>query len=195
MKIKICGITDLYDAQLAEAEGADYLGFIFYQKSPRYIDFKEAKNIIKYLHSAKPIGVFVDCSSEVVKQAVKDLSLYAVQIYQDLPLNLADVKKIRAIPVQNSQSLTELASPVDYFLLDTYHEEKLGGTGESFDWNLLPKDLSQVFLSGGIGMDNIARAQTLNPYAIDVCSRLEQYPGRKDAKQLKIFMREVRSWN
>lgn len=193
MKVKICGITRVSDAQLAERLGADFIGVIFAQKSPRCVDLPTAGEIGASLTSAGLVGVFVEQDVAQVEEIAHCVGLAAVQLYRPPTRRPMDVDYIQAIRVRDRNSFEAMDSLTpDYFLVDHYDENVMGGTGQSFDWSLLPSRLDKVFLSGGISEANARRACELKPYALDVCSSVEREPGIKDPAKLERFFEEVR---
>ena len=193
MKVKICGITRVSDAQLAERLGADFIGVIFAEQSPRRVDLATATQIGASLTSASLVGVFVEQDVAQVEETARCVGLAAVQLYRPPTRRPMDVDYIQAIRVRDSNSFDAMdALTPDYFLVDHYDENVMGGTGQSFDWSLLPSQLDKVFLSGGISETNARRAGELKPYALDVCSSIEREPGIKDPAKLERFFQEVR---
>ena len=199
VQVKICGITRLEDAHYAEWLGADFLGFIFYQGSLRYIAPKHAETIISSLHTAKSVGVFVDTPKDEILLIAKALKLWAVQVYHDIDImpGPQELKLIKSLRVQ-AQEVAALAmllpktqKDADYVLLDAYHQALMGGVGQKFDWTCLPKDLQRVFLAGGINAKNVAEAIKLKPFALDLSSSVELAPGIKDHAKLDEFFRAV----
>lgn len=193
--VKICGITHPDDAKVCEALGANFLGFIFAKNSKRTITPAVAEKIISQLTHGKAVGVFVEQSVTEIEALAKDLNLYAVQVYSAHSFNALTCRIIRSIRIAGPCDLQLIADfrnafPDDLILLDAYHPQQMGGSGHSFDWNLLPQDLGNCFLSGGINPDNVARALSYQPYAIDLSSGVEHSPGRKDHAKLKqLFAR------
>ena len=194
MKIKICGITSAGDARMAESLGADYVGIIFAKASPRCVDIPTAVDIAASLASARLVGVFVEHSVAEIDRIVERVGLHAVQLYCQPERRPEGAVYILAIRVRDRSSLRAMESSVpDYFLTDAHHEQAMGGTGQTFEWSLLQRQLDKVFLSGGIDADNVRRARRLNPYAIDVCSGVESRPGIKDQVKLEQFFEEARA--
>lgn len=194
MQVKICGITHLEDALLAEALGADFLGFVFEPSSARAIDYAKAKAIIAHLTKAKAVGVFVNQNHDEIDAIARDLNLAAVQLYEDYIFLKTPYQVIRALRIQGQKDFEKLPSLLnlyDYVLLDTYHPEQLGGSGQCFDWSLLPKDLQRCFLSGGIKPDNVRLALSYQPFAIDLASGVERQPGKKDQQKLMQLFKEI----
>jgi len=194
VKIKICGITSAADARLAESLGADYVGIIFAKASPRCVDVPAALDIAASLASARLVGVFVEHSVAEIERIVERVGLHAVQLYRQPERPPEGVVYILAIRVRDRSSLQAMESSVpDYFLTDAHVERAMGGTGQTFEWSLLPRQLDKVFLSGGIDAGNAREARRLNPYAIDVCSGVESRPGVKDPGKLEQFFEEARA--
>ncbi|MDA3861494.1 MAG: phosphoribosylanthranilate isomerase [Melioribacteraceae bacterium] len=195
MKIKICGITKLEDAQLCSKLGADAIGFIFYPKSKRYITPERAKEISlslpPFLHK---IGVFVNEKIEEVNKIAKLVKLTAVQLHGDeSPEYISQINP----PVLKSFGVDESFdfSILDNFnncgiILDVKDSVNFGGTGNKFDWNLIPKNIrSKVIIAGGVSNHNIDEIhKNINPYGIDISSSVEIEPGIKDKIKLeKLF--------
>ena len=194
MKIKICGITSSGDARMAESLGADYVGIIFAKASPRCVDIPAAVDIAASLATARLVGVFVEHSVAEIEKIVERVGLHAVQLYRQPERRPEGTVYILAIRVRDQSSLQAMESSVpDYFLTDAHVERAMGGTGQTFEWSLLPRQLDKVFLSGGIDAGNARRARRLNPYAIDVCSGVESRPGVKDQGKLEQFFEEARA--
>lgn len=190
-KLKICGTTNLEDALFCDALRVDYLGFIFHEQSPRYIDPVGAKFIIERLKRSKAIGVFVNEPLDKILKTAKYLGLWGIQIYEDLDIPAAsDLKVIRALRVKDKTDIAVAEMlldkhPHDFVLLDTYNRDKPGGTGETFDWKLLPKDLSRIFLAGGIHAGNVLDAALKGPYAVDMVTGVEASKGKKDFEKIR----------
>lgn len=204
LKIKVCGMKQAANiAAVAELQ-PDYLGFIFYQKSPRFIPEVSAE-LIKYVPSTiKTTGVFVNEDVQIVKQHIIKYNLKAIQLHgnEDVSycqeLKLADVEIIKAFGVDEHfdfEKLSAYLNVVDYFLFDTQTPAH-GGSGKVFDWSLLQnyKFEKPYFLSGGIDLLHIAEIkQIIDPrlYAVDVNSKFELEPGLKDVEKLKEFFKEM----
>jgi phosphoribosylanthranilate isomerase len=202
VKIKICGITNLEDAQLAAELGADALGFIFYPKSPRYIRVTDAANICHRLPPfVTKVGVFVDELEYEIEKALGECLLTALQFHGDEPPGFCQkfaAKAIKAIRVRAAESLRAAAEyDVDALLLDTYTDAQRGGTGMAFDWSLAVQAKQfgpPIILSGGLNADNVSEAiRAVQPYAVDVSSGVEREPGRKDPDKLRRFIERVKS--
>ena len=194
MKVKICGITNIEDALLCEKLGADALGFIFYDKSKRYIQPNSAVDIIKMLSPfTLKVGVFVNDIPENINAISKLAGLNIVQLHGDeIPKQMAEINLpiIKAFRVNDDFDFDILNDYKNcYFLFDTYSISEYGGTGKSFNWNIIPKHLEgKIILSGGISFSNIQRIiNEVNPYVVDLSSSVEEYPGKKSEIKLKKF--------
>jgi phosphoribosylanthranilate isomerase len=201
MKIKICGITNLADALLCESCGADAIGFIFYVGSKRQIMPDEAAEIVSHLNPLTiKVGVFVDENPALINQLVKDVGLNMVQLHGgETPedISLINVPVIKAFRVNDDFDFTVLNHYSNsYLLLDSYDKEELGGTGKTFNWQMIPEQLkSKIILAGGINSDNIDIIfQQIKPQAIDVSSSLEEYPGKKDKEKVIQFFKKIKSF-
>ena len=199
VKVKICGITNLADAEAAVEMGADLLGFNFYKKSPRYIDPEKAAQIISKLPAfIDTVGVYVNADLETIKGHIADGRLNWVQLHGDETPEFCNsfrqfsVKTIKAIAVKDKSSL-ELSEKyyTDAILLDAFDPKRYGGTGIAFDWNILGHMNKRVFLAGGINPENVQKAIELGVYGIDVCSGIESEPGKKDHKKMKKLFENI----
>ena len=201
VKIKICGMTQLKDALFAIEQGADAVGFIFYKKSPRSTTMKTVRDIILKLPPlAGTVGVFVDETVERVNKVADYCGLDMVQLHGDeSPAFCRKIHRrvIKAFRVKDFQSLKKLQKySVSGFLLDTFSDNLHGGTGKTFDWNLvLPaKKIGPVILAGGLTPSNIRQAVSqVRPYGVDVCSGVEKSPGVKDPEKVRAFLTNIRS--
>jgi len=191
------------DAMLACELGADALGFIFYRKSKRYIDPEAARSIVSNLPPFVTIvGVFVNHPLDEII-AIKDKTgIDTVQLHGDETpefCSLIPLKVIKAIRVEDDLDEDRVAQyPVQAILFDTYSDVEYGGTGKSFNWNIL-KDISykgNIILSGGLSAGNVAEAlRVVTPYAVDVNSGVESSPGKKDHMKLRKFIEAVKNGN
>lgn len=200
IKVKICGITNVDDAKAAARFGADAIGMIFYEKSPRFVSENKAKEIISHLPPLiVRVGVFVNPSRELVRQRIDSLNLDRVQFHgEESPAFCEEFgsRVIKAIQVKNMDSLSILKKyPANTFLLDTYHKDLYGGTGQTFDWRLAvkAKDYGRLILSGGLSPENISQAiRSVAPYGVDISSGVEETPGKKDHSKIKRLMEIIR---
>lgn len=204
MKLKICGMKQASNiASVAELQ-PDYLGFIFYQKSPRFISDVSAE-LIKYVPaSIKTVGVFVNEDLQIVKQYIIKYNLKAVQLHGEevvdycAELKNIGVEIIKAFGINEEFDFNQLEpylSVIDYFLFDTQTPAH-GGSGKVFDWRLLDNYSFQkpYFLSGGIDLAQVKEIKNITDkrlYAIDVNSKFEVEPGVKDIEKLKEFIKEM----
>ena len=198
-RIKICGIKHLDDALKAIECGADAIGLIFVEKSPRYVSLTDARVIAESLPPfVTSVGLFMNASEETVREALKVVPLNLLQFHGDESPEFCDqfgmpyVKVLRMRENVNVIAFTQEYPNAAGILLDTYHE-KGGGTGESFDWNLIPEDVSvPLILAGGLNPENVALAvESVKPYAVDVSSGVESEPAVKDHKKIEQFIKEV----
>jgi len=198
MKVKICGITNIEDALFCADNGADALGFVFYEKSKRYISFEDAKDIVDKLPSfIMKVGVFVNEDAEVVNKKAEYVGLNAVQLHGDEEpsyLNKIHHPVINAFRVGDEFDW----SLIDQYkncniLLDSYSKDLYGGTGKTFEWRIIPERYrTKIILSGGVSIENLEQIFTeIKPAAIDVLSSLEKSPGKKDHKKVKEFLAEL----
>ncbi len=168
IKVKICGITNYEDAIAAVDMGADLLGFNFYPKSPRYIKPEQAAEIINKLPGFVDVaGVFVNAPPNQVKDIISQCQLNWVQFHGDetpefchqfLSMNVKTMKAIRVKDSKDVQAAEKFFT--DAILLDAFNPEKYGGTGISFDWNIIGNISKRVFLAGGINPDNVVPRQS-----------------------------------
>ena len=191
--VKICGITSFNDAIMAANYGASALGFIFYEKSPRYINPEILKTwIMNVPCSVKKVGVFVNKDVDKVNKIAEELNLSMVQLHGDESpeyCNQMIKPVIKVFRVNNKFDSIMLNNyQVATFLFDTYNKENHGGTGESFDWQSILQLNTEipVILSGGLNADNILEGiEVLKPSAVDVNSGVEAAPGKKDEEKIK----------
>lgn len=206
-RIKICGITTLADARYCAGAGVDYIGFVQYKQSPRYIPPGEAREIIEWLYGPESVGVFVNESASAINQAVADTGFHVAQVHGEMPaaeMASIECKTIRALSVSEQTSTEDLRremdgyrDAVDYFLLDTAKAGLYGGTGEPFDWEVARAltDAYPLFIAGGIDAGNVNQVvDTLHPFAIDLSSGVESAPGIKDFDKLAAFFDACEAW-
>jgi len=195
--VKICGITNVEDGLAAAAAGADALGFIFYEQSPRYVPVEKAATVIRDLPAPiVKVGVFVDADEDTVYRAIRECGLNLLQFHgSESPEYCVQfgLMSMKAFQVRDAQSLTRLTDfKTDAWLLDAYSPNKLGGTGEKFNWDLAieARKLGRpIFLAGGLTSENVAEAvRQVEPYAVDVSSGVEASPGKKDYGKVKAFI-------
>ncbi len=198
MRVKICGITNIEDALLVQQLGADAIGFIFYKKSKRYISPAAAEIISKHLSPfIMKVGVFVNESFEQINSISNQVKLNTVQLHGDEPpeiINKINLPIIKSFRINNDFDFSILKKYKKvFYLLDSFQKDEYGGSGKTFNWNLIPEEYrTRIILSGGISIDNIEEVTNkIKPAAIDVSSSLEEFPGKKDHQKLKQFFEKV----
>jgi phosphoribosylanthranilate isomerase len=199
-KVKICGITNYDDAVAAMDMGADLLGFNFYTKSPRFLTKEKAADIIDKLPGfIDTAGIFVNASIDEIHETGGFCNLDWVQLHGDedpefcRQLLSHNVKTMKAIRVKSEKDIEKADGFfTDAILLDAFNPDKYGGTGLTFDWNVIGHIGKRVFLAGGINPDNAAKAVELGVYGIDVCSGIESEPGKKDHEKMKKLFENIR---
>jgi phosphoribosylanthranilate isomerase len=202
-RIKICGITREQDLRAVMDNGADAFGLVFYEKSPRHVGLQQARSI---LLAAKPfvtaVGLFVNPSVDYVREVLAQVSLDVLQFHGEEPPEFcAQFGKpyLKALRVKIGVDLVQYAiryAGAQGLLIDAYIEGTHGGTGESFDWSLIPSDLPlPLILSGGLHAGNVAEAiKQVRPYAVDVSSGVEAAKGIKDAAKVAAFIKAVKGY-
>jgi phosphoribosylanthranilate isomerase len=190
MMVKICGITNLGDALAAVDGGASALGFNFYPRSPRYVDPEAAASIIEHLPAGVVrVGVFVNESAEALSDLMRLAGVEVAQLHGDEPPSAvpAGLRCWKAFRVD------ERFHPA---LLDDYDAEAYlldssgGGSGQTFDWERARGIDRRIVLAGGLDASNVRAAiETVRPWGVDACSRIESAPGRKDRAKMKEFLK------
>jgi len=203
VKIKICGITNLGDAQGAIRAGCDAIGFIFYKNSPRYLTPQKAKKIVSELpKSILKIGVFVNAREKTIRRIARLCRLDILQFHgSESPAfcNRFKLSKvIKAFRVKEELDLKKISEYKTFaYLFDTFVPSKLGGTGKKFDWKLIRHIDSiklPVFLSGGLSEKNVREAiKHVRPAWVDISTSVEIKPGKKDHKKIKRFIQAATS--
>jgi phosphoribosylanthranilate isomerase len=201
-QVKICGVTNVADALAATEAGADMVGLMFYEGSPRHVTLAQAAEISRALPPfVLKVGVFVNPTEAQVLEAIAACGLSLLQFHGDEDSAFCTqfgVMSLKAIRVQSVESLKTLENfHTDAFLLDAYSKGGLGGTGEKFNWELAvaaQKFGKPIFLAGGLTPENVADAvRQVRPFAVDVSSGVESAPGKKDAAKVRAFIQAVRS--
>ena len=200
VKVKICGITNVKDALAAIEMGADMLGFNFFPDSPRYVEVDQFMKIVNKLPTfIDTVGVFVNAEHGKIKRLVDDGYLNWVQVHGNETveycdtLNYLHTRTIKAVRVQSAMDIIQaMRYSTDALLFDAYNPKLYGGTGETFDWNLISNINRRVFLAGGITPENACEAVEHGVYGIDVCSGIESEPGIKDHEKMRLLFDNIR---
>lgn len=199
-RVKVCGITLVEDALAAVKHGCDAIGLVFYEKSPRHVHVRRAAEIAAALPPfVCTVGLFVDAAEAEVRAVLKAVRLDVLQFHGNespaycAQFNMPFLKAVRVRPETNLVQYATDYAGAKALLLDAYAEGVPGGTGQVFDWGLIPTDLSKpVILAGGLSPANVAEAiRRVRPYAVDVSGGVEREKGIKDADKIAAFMRGV----
>lgn len=201
-KVKICGVTNVADALAAAEAGADMIGLNFYEGSPRHISVQTAVEIHRTLPPfVLRVGVFVNPPENLVLRALGDCGLSLLQFHGDETSEFCTqfgAMSLKAFRIQNATSLSALENyQTGAFLLDAHSKNGLGGTGETFNWDLAveaQKFGKPIFLAGGLTPENVADAvRQVQPFAVDVSSGVESAPGKKDLAKVRAFIAAVQA--
>lgn len=199
-RVKICGLTRLEDVQAAVDAGVDALGLVFYGPSPRAVQIDQAAVLADAVPAFVTVtGLFVDADAETVASTLKAVKLDLLQFHGDESPEFCEqfqrpyIKAIRVSPETDLKSLAARYSNARGLLLDTYRPGVPGGTGETFDWELIPEGLDlPVILAGGLTPGNIGSAiSRVKPYGVDVSGGVESSKGVKDQTLIQNLMKEV----
>lgn len=203
-RVKICGITQLDDALAAIHYGADALGFVFYEKSPRFLNVQAAQAIFNNIPPfISKVALFVNADHNYVSEALDKLSIDVLQFHGDedeafcTSFNKPYLKAIRMRDTTNLNDIADTYSSASGLLLDAFDSAQYGGTGQTFNWNLVPKQCNlPIILAGGLNTQNVyAAVQNTGVYGVDVSSGVEKSKGVKDHLLIKQFMHEVKRAN
>ena len=194
MKVKICGITSFEDAMRAIESGADALGFVFYEKSPRYIQPKEAAQIIEKLPPfVEKVGLFVNKSAQAINMMAKESKITLAQLHFDVDetlCNALQIPYIKVIRAQNPEDVQAYAD--DYRLVDAYCEA-YGGMGKRLNLEWFDSvDCSKIILAGGLNPENVKECLSYGFYALDVSSGVEVSKGIKDPQKVSDFIKAAK---
>jgi phosphoribosylanthranilate isomerase len=220
-QVKICGLTNTEDALVAVDEGVEFLGFIMYEKSPRYVTMARVATIMATLRGYDApriplcVGVFVNPTADEVEQTLKLTGLQAAQIHKTTPATIGEMRTRllgSLYPAVQPRTAEEIAPfialddepgmyPTAFYLpqllVDAYHPDLAGGTGKQADLGLAAEIAAQVprmMLAGGLTPENVAATiQTVQPWGVDVASGVEASPGKKDHEKVRAFIRAVRA--
>ena len=200
IRVKICGITSPEDANAAVAAGADAIGLVFYEASPRYVSISLAKQITDNIPPfINCVGLFVDADAAYINDVIKEVAIDTLQFHgqeTEQACALYNRPYIKAVRMNNSVSLfdeVEKYPSAKALLLDAYVKGIPGGTGKAFDWGLIPNNLSKpIILAGGLDENNVKNAiSQVRPYAVDVSGGVEKIKGIKDPVKIKKFISET----
>jgi len=201
VRIKICGITRPEDAAAAVAAGADALGFVFFTSSPRHVSAEQAADIIRGLPPfVSAVGLFVNATAAEVRAVLDVVPLSLLQFHGDesndfcIGFGRPWIKSLAMKPGQDIQAAIATYPDASGILLDTWHPDLRGGTGQTFNWASFPAEAGKpLILAGGLTPDNVGQAiQLTRPYAVDVSGGVEKAKGIKDARLIEAFVAEVK---
>jgi phosphoribosylanthranilate isomerase len=206
MKIKVCGLRDTENLKEIAALGPDFVGFIFYDQSPRFVGDDLNEEVVKALpRSIRKVGVFVNASPDYILRSVKKYDFQYVQLHgNENPeycrslrnRGLSLIKAFRVDESFNFSMLNNYKAHCDFFLFDAKGDQP-GGNGITFDWSILNRydNEKPFFISGGIGLDNLdqlAALKGMKLYGVDVNSQVEISPGVKDVAKVKELITRLR---
>ena len=215
VKVKICGITNAEDALKACEYGADLIGFVFVEGTPRHVTEETVKTIVKALPQAarartELVGLFKDAPAGAAEKVIKECGLDSAQLHGEetpeycvaLKKAIDDVKIIKVFKVKKGIMPCGVFETGDYgaadhFLFDAYQPDASGGTGKVFDWPSIKRHSADLdkpfFVAGGLTPANVADAvRAMHPYGVDVSSGVESAPGKKDALLMKEFIQNAK---
>ena len=202
VKVKICGITSVADGLAAAESGADMIGLMLYEKSPRHISLQTAAEISRALPPfVLRVGVFVNPTEELVLRAIADCGVTILQFHGDETPEFCTqfgMMSMKAFRIRDAGSLSALPDySTEAYLLDAFSSEARGGTGEKFNWDLAieaKKFGKPIFLAGGLTLENVAEAvRKVQPFGVDVSSGVESSPGKKDHSKVRAFIAAAKS--
>lgn len=198
-RVKICGITRRQDAEFAVKSGADALGLVFFEPSPRAVTIEQAAAITAQLAPfVSVVGLFVNAMTETVRQTIEQVPLSLLQFHGDESAEFCEqfnMPYIKAIRMQSAADLIQASkdfASASALLLDSYQQGVPGGTGQTFDWSMITAVNKPLILAGGLTTENVAEAiRQVSPYAVDVSGGVEESKGLKSNNKISAFMREV----
>ena len=199
-RVKICGITSVNDAIFAVSAGADAIGLVFYAPSPRFVTIEQAQQIVAAMPPfVSVVALFVNALPTEIRTVLAQVRIDIVQFHGDETRSDCEQIKLpyyKAIRVKADTNLLQYEaefSSAKALLLDTYSDAAFGGTGQVFDWGLIPQTLTKpLILAGGLIAENVASGiKQVRPYAVDVSGGVEQSKGVKDVAKIAAFMHAV----
>lgn len=199
--IKICGLTSVSDARAAARSGAHAVGMVLYRESPRFISNELARCIVDALPPfITPVALMVDPTADEVARVIEQVRPALLQFHGDEPpefcsqFSVPYIKALRVRPEVDLLQYARVYSSAKGLLMDAYVEGTHGGTGASFDWKLIPRELPlPIILAGGLNPQNVTDAiRCIRPWAVDVSSGVEVSKGKKDAALIAAFVRGVK---
>ncbi|WP_375177059.1 phosphoribosylanthranilate isomerase [Marinobacter mobilis] len=203
-RVKICGISRPEDARVAAYEGVDAIGLVFYEPSPRAISLSAAAKVVAAIPAfVSVVGLFVNPDAAFVEEVLDRVPLDLLQFHGDESPEFCDQfnrRWLKAIRVQQAEDIQEAFRRyrrASGLLVDAYDPQQYGGTGQCFDWSMIPEDRPlPLILAGGLNSDNVARAvEQVRPWAVDVSGGVEVRKGVKDQKRMTEFLKEVQRVN
>jgi phosphoribosylanthranilate isomerase len=202
IRIKICGITRVEDALTSAEMGVDAIGLVFYPPSPRNVEAKAARAIVRALPPfVTTVGLFMNAETASVESVLKTVHLDCLQFHGDESPEFCEqfeMPYIKAIPMGEDKPFTHLVEGFEHasaWLLDSHGHNQAGGSGETFDWLRVPQVVEKpIILAGGLNPDNVQSAiAKVRPYAVDCSSGVEMNPGVKDPEKIRDFVEKVSS--
>lgn len=198
-RIKFCGIRSPEHAKLAEGLGVDAIGMVFVPETPRFVDLDSAAAICDSVGPfVQRVGLFVNPSADQVMDVLAEVDLDILQFHGEESPEFCEsfgFPYLKAVRVQNADQILDADrthARASALLLDSHSNKAQGGTGESFDWELIPQINKSIVLAGGLNPENVAQAiAKVKPYAVDVSSGIESAPGVKDADRMRAFVSAV----
>ncbi len=202
-KIKVCGITDAAIAKKCTVLDIDAIGLVFYKKSPRFVDIKQANKIIFSLPPfINRVGLFVNAEHNFIDKVINAVAIDSLQFHGDETPKVCaqyELPFIKALRITSNTNLAKLAADYEKasaLLLDAHHKEKYGGSGVTFDWSLVCTTRNEIkqaiILAGGLNENNVGNAiKIVKPYGIDVSSGVESTVGVKSFSKIKRFIKQV----
>jgi len=195
VRVKICGITNLKDALIAIEAGADALGFVFYEKSPRYITPQRALEIVQKLPPfVERVGLFVNASQEEIQKIMAKTQMSLAQLHFDIDEAFLDSLGVKALPVVRVREPKDLQKFAHRYRLVDAFVPQFGGAGKriALEW-FKEMDCSKTILAGGLRVENIDEVKAFGFYGVDVSSGVEIAPGKKDPDKVRAFIQKAKS--